>query len=310
MPRRGHPSAMTMGAVAAEKCDDFGWQPRGAIDPALVADTMQHPRFGIGRAWSNSAGYSLSAAENLTYLVYTVEGGFEFTVDGSAVETEASSLILLDGEAPTTANTLTQTARFVWYVEPTFLGVGRGRFRFHEPIPMRNASLRALLALTNSVLNSPAPATEAARGHLGIAVEHLVAGALDEEHAGGGVDDAMHRDGLFMAAQLAIETHFRDPGLTVGRLARELSVSVRTVHEAFSRFGTTPRREVERRRVSEIDRLSDDARSSSSLIAEAVGFSSAKQLSRALARTRAAEPGPSAEVDPSAEPDPSVGGEG
>ncbi|PSL38109.1 AraC family transcriptional regulator [Labedella gwakjiensis] len=288
---------MTMGTVAAEKCDDFGWQPRGAIDPGLVADTMQNPYVGLGRAWSNSAGYSLAAGENLAYLVYTVEGGFDFTVDGESVETAASSLILLDGAAPTTARTLSETARFVWYVKPTILASGRGRFRFHEPIPMRNASLRALLALTNTVLNSPLPATGSARAHLGIAVEHLVAGALDEERASGGDDDAMHRDGLFMAAQLAIETHFRDPGLTVGRLARELSVSVRTVHDAFSRFGTTPRREVERRRVSEIDRLTDDARRSSSQTAEAVGFTSARQLNRAIARARPGTAHPAAERD-------------
>ncbi len=277
---------MTMGALAAEKCDDFGWQPRGAVDPALVADTLQHPRFGIGRAWSNSAGYSLSAAPNLTYLVYTVEGGFEFDVDGSAVEAEDSSLILLEGEAPTTARTLKETARFVWYFEPTFLRPGRSRFRFHEPIRMRNASLRALLKMTNSILNSPPPTTESARRHVGIALEHLVAGALDEAGSDELGSDSRHSDGLFMAAQLAIETHFRDPAFGVERLARELSVSARTVQTTFSRFGTTPRREIERRRVEEINRLPRTEALTAGQIAESSGFASTKQMNRALARSR------------------------
>lgn len=276
---------MTMGALAAERCDDFGWQPRGMIDPGLVADTMQHPRFGIGRAWSNSAGYSLSAAPNLTYLVYTVEGGFEFDVDGTPVEAEPSSLILLDGEAPTTARTLSETARFVWYFEPTFLHSGRSRFRFHEPIPMRNASLRALLSMTNSVLNSTPPSTESGRRHLGIALEHLVAGALDEAGSHELGRDSRHRDSLFMAAQLAIEANFRDPAFSVPRLAKELSVSIRTVHEAFSQFGTTPRREVERRRVNEVDRLRAAGVRFTSSLAEQAGFSSPKQMNRALGRS-------------------------
>lgn len=278
---------MSMGTFAAEKCDDFGWQPRGAIDPALVAETMQHPRFGIGRAWSNSAGYSLAAAPNLTYLVYTIEGAFEFDVDGSPVEAEGGSLILLDGEAPTTARTLSETARFVWYFEPTFLQAGRSRFRFHEPISMRNASLRALFAMTNSVIDAPPPTTETARRHLGISLEHLVAGALDEAGSDELGGDSRHHDGLFMAAQLAIESRFRDPAFDVSRLSRELSVSVRTIHDTFSRLGTTPRREIERRRLSEIDRLPSTSTLTVAQVAELTGFSSAKQLNRALGRSTA-----------------------
>lgn len=278
---------MSMGAVAAENCDDFGWQPRGAIDPGLVADTMQHPRFGIGRAWSSSAGYNLSAAPNLTYLVYTVEGGFEFDVDGSPVEAEAGSLILLDGEAPTTARTLAETARFVWYFEPTFLRAGHSRFRFHEPIRMHNASQRALLSMTNSVLNSALPDTESARRHLGISLEHLVAGALDEAGSDEIGGDSRHQDGLFMAARLTIETHFHDPAFSVTRLAKELSVSVRTVHETFSRFGSTPRREIERRRVDEIGRMEATGTLTASQTAARAGFSSARQMYRALSRSGA-----------------------
>ena len=248
---------------------------------------MQHPRFGIGRAWSNSAGYSLAAAPNLTYLVYTVEGGFEFDVDGSLAEAEAGSLILLDGEAPTTARTLAETARFVWYFEPTFLKPGRSRFRFNEPISMRNASVRSLLSMTNSVLDGP-PKSESARQHLGIALEHLIAAALEEAGSDEIGGDSRHRDGLFMAAQRVIESNFRDPAFSVPRLAKELHVSVRTLHDTFSEFGTTPRREVERRRLNEISPLLASGALPPSQIAELAGFSSAKQMKRAHSRVATA----------------------
>jgi AraC-like DNA-binding protein len=68
-----------------------------------------------------------------------------------------------------------------------------------------------------------------------------------------------------------------------------LSVSVRTVHDTFRRLGTTPRREIERRRVTEVDRISTDLLTASE-IAERSGFSSSKQLARALARRSGTTP--------------------
>lgn len=281
-------NTVTTGRRAAERCDDFGWHPQGRIDPRLVAETMQHPSYGMGRAWSRSAGYRLTEAPERIYLVYTIEGGFEFEVDGAAVVADAHSLILLDGEAPTTARTLTTTARFVWYLEPTFLRASSSRFRFHEPVSLGDSSVRALSAMTNSMLNTPAPSTASAQRHLGIALEHLIAGALEEAGSELG-QDSRHRDGVFMAAQLAIEAHFRDPAFDVSQLAREVSVSARTLHGTFARLGTTPRREIERRRIAEANALSDAATLSAATMAERAGFSSTKQLRRALVRTSDAE---------------------
>ena len=274
---------MTMGIAAAERCDDFGWHPRGQIDPSLVAEIAQHPRFGMGHAWSRSAGYNLTKAPKRTYLVLTVEGGFEFTVDGAPVTTGPGSLIMLDGQAPTTARTLTDTARFVWHFEPTFLRPGLSRFEFGEPIATAGSSMRALTAMTNALLRSPAPATETTRRHLSLAFENLLAGVLEER---GSLDPGAspHREGLFMAALAAIESRFRDPAFTVAGLAKELSVSVRALHDTFNDMGSTPRREIERRRLTEIGQLSTIDSLSPAELADRAGFTSARQLTRALSR--------------------------
>jgi AraC-like DNA-binding protein len=290
-------NSVTMGVQAGERCDDFGWKPYGLVDPSLVADTTQHARYGAGRAWSNSATYTLTQAPNRIYLVYTVEGGFDFTVDGVGAVAEAGQLILLDGEAPTAAQTLAGTARFVWFFEPTLLDPRKSRFRFHDPISVNNAAIGALVSTTNSILNTTAPRNPASQRHLGVALEHLVAGALAE--AGSTLPGSSHSDGLFMAAQLAIETGFRDPDFDVTQLAKELSVSVRGVHAVFSRFGTTPRKEIERRRVSEVDRLAGEVLTAAQVI-ELTGFTSLRQMNRALARSSAAFralEGPLGEVD-------------
>lgn len=71
-----------------------------------------------------------------------MEGGFEFDVDGDLVPAESGSLVLLSGEAPTTARTVSETSRFVWYLEPTFLQPGKGRFQYGEPMPPRGPGFR------------------------------------------------------------------------------------------------------------------------------------------------------------------------
>jgi AraC-like DNA-binding protein len=279
---------MTMGIAAAEKCDDFGWHPRGHIDPSLVAEIAQHSQFGLGHAWSRSAGYALTTAPTRTYVVLTMEGGFELDVDGDTVTTEAGSLILLDGEAPTTARSVTETARFVWHLEPTFLRPGRAKFRYGEPISTGGASVEALTSMTNALVNAPAPTSETARRHLALSFENLFAAAL-EQGTGRHHEMAQHRDGLFMASVVTIEGQFRDPAFTVVRLAKEMSVSLRTLQDAFRRMGTTPRREIERRRVTEADQISAIETMSAADLAERVGFTSARQLNRARSRVAAAD---------------------
>ncbi|MBT1608488.1 helix-turn-helix domain-containing protein [Curtobacterium flaccumfaciens pv. betae] len=284
---------MTMGIAAAERCDDFGWHPRGRIDTSLVAEIEQHPRFGMGHAWSRSAAYNLTTAPTRTYLVLTMEGGFEFDVDGSPVLTEPGSLILLDGEAPTIARTLTETARFVWHLEPTMLNANRSRFRYGEPIPTGGAAIQALTSMTNALLSSPTPTSDTIRHHLALSFENLLIASLDE--AGQYRHDGTHRDGLFMAALAEIEAHFRDPGFTVPRLAKEVSCSVRTLHETFRSMGSTPRREIERRRTTEANKLADALPLSLGELAVRSGFTSARQLARALNRT---DPSPAQPNEP------------
>lgn len=274
-----------MGLAAAERCNDFGWHPKGTIDTTLVAETLEHPRFGVGHAWSRSAGYALTTAPERTYLVLTMEGGFEFDVDGELVPTEAGSLILLSGEIPTTTRTVTETSRFVWYLEPTFLQPGKGRFHYGEPMPATGAGIEMLMAMTNTLLQAPPPATEAGRRHLTLSFENFLAAALEENAPRRPRDIGQLRDGLFMAAQAAIETGFRDPAFSVERLARELAVSETTLRDTFKRMGTAPRREIERRRLAEATQLEAIETLTVSERAARDGFSSPQQLTRALART-------------------------
>ncbi|QQD75724.1 helix-turn-helix domain-containing protein [Curtobacterium sp. YC1] len=279
-------TSTTMGVSAAERCNDFGWHPRGRIDPLLVAETGEYTRFGVGHAWSQSAGYTLTSDPRRIYLVLTIEGGFEFDVSGTVVPTEPGSLVLFDGEAPTTARTITDTARYVGYLEPTVLKEGVSRFQFGEPIATGGSTVQALTSMTNTLLGTPVtPATHTARRHLALSFEHLLGSVLDDTNARETRDAAAHRDSAFTAALASIEGHFRDPAFSVTRLAVDLAVSPRTLHNTFASLGTTPRREIERRRITEANQLADLGAVSLADLAARSGFTSTRQLTRALNRT-------------------------
>ncbi|MBF4616368.1 helix-turn-helix domain-containing protein [Curtobacterium sp. VKM Ac-1376] len=139
--------------------------------------------------------------------------------------------------------------------------------------------------MTNTLLQASPPATGAGRRHLALSFENFLAAALEENAPRRPKDIGQLRDGLFMAAQAAIETGFRDPAFSVERLARELTVSETTLRDTFKRMGTAPRREIERRRLAEANQLEAIETLTVTERAARAGFSSAQQLARALART-------------------------
>lgn len=273
----------SMGEEAAENCDEFGWHPHGFIDPALVAETAQSPRHGYGRAWSKTSTYSLRPDERLLYLVHTVEGAFDFTIEGETVRAEPGQTVCFDGSASVHAQTVMDTARYVWFFPGNRLGPDRSLLRAHEPIVLTNASMQGLMSMTNALLNVDALPAGPAHEQVGWAMESLVAAALHQSTRVTD-EDAMHRDGLFTAAQSVIRARFRDPGFTVAELARDLSSSRSNVHRSFISMGTTPRREIERYRLTEVERQRALVPPLSELV-EAAGFTSVRQYRMALTRS-------------------------
>ncbi|GEM_PF-6321433 len=63
---------MVRNTAAAEGCEDFGWIPQGRVDTNLVTEIAQHPRLGMGHAWSRSGDYVLTTAPERIHLVLTL----------------------------------------------------------------------------------------------------------------------------------------------------------------------------------------------------------------------------------------------
>lgn len=273
----------SMGEISAGNCDDFGWEPIGPVDPSLVAETAQDSNYGFGRAWSRSSKYSLRSDPRTLFLVHTVEGGFDFTVENDVIRTNPGQLVVFDGRAAIQADTVRETARYVWFFRPKVLRPGKELLDFHEPITLDNGPMQSLTSMTNALLNAAASASPEAHSHIGQAMEFLLLAALTEQQPHREVH-SMHRDGLFTAAQFVISQHFRDPGFGVNELVKELSSHRSSVHRVFSSMGTSPRREIERYRLEEVDKELRHATTLDEIVTNA-GFTSVRQYKVALMRS-------------------------
>lgn len=91
---------------------------------------------------------------------------------------------------------------------------------------------------------------------------------------------------LFAASQSVIREHFRDPRFDVAGLARRLNVSVSHVHRVFCAQGTTPKREIERYRLEDVQRRLAEIRTFESILDQA-GFRSLRHFKATAARLRA-----------------------
>lgn len=267
------------------KCAEFGWVPEGDVDPNQRAEFAHYARCGVGRAWSSCGTYALRHPPAHVYLVYVAEGAIDLTVDGQRVTASPGQLVLLGGPVPLIVRVTTLTARYMWFFEPSFVGAGLSQFVFNAPVTTSSGSLRALLSLTNSLLKAPSEPAGNAQAHIEFALEHLAAAALDEAGALPTGSEAANRDRLYAAALSVIESYFRDPTFNAARIATALGVSARSVYAAFSSYGTTPRRQIELRRLTEIDRMPGRFLTTADRI-ERAGFTSVRQYHRALARSR------------------------
>lgn len=242
--------------------------------------------FGFARLWSGGMSTALHSRAGIVHVAAIVEGIAEVTVDGSTVQIEAGQIILLAGDAALRAHSPKPWARYGWFFRDSILR-GREYRRFMgEPRSITRESLLAMTSVANTSLDANRAGVRPSI-HSRIAMEHLVAAAA-YEHSARVRTDPVHRDGLFLAAQMIISERYRDPALTVEALCRELAVSASSLHRAYQPMGTSPRREIERHRVAEGLRLFalDDGERGPSMadIAADSGFTSVVTMRRALTR--------------------------
>ncbi|MEV5072712.1 AraC family transcriptional regulator [Microbacterium sp. LMI12-1-1.1] len=256
-------------------------------------DVMGNSQFGFARLWSGGMRTALSSREGIVHVVALVEGAAEMAVEGKPAAIEAGQILLVRGDAALEGVSSHPFARYGWFFSESFLEGREYRHLMGEPRSIPRESLLAMTSVANASLGAGAAAHMKPSIHTRIAMEHLVAAAAVEASVSARVD-AVHRDRLFLTAQAVIAERFRDPGFTIDLLCKALSVSHSSLYRAHESMGSTPRRAIERLRVSEAtSRLASiEQMNTKSLteVASEAGFTSVVQMRRAFARAGIHQP--------------------
>jgi AraC-like DNA-binding protein len=250
-------------------------------------DEIGNSDFGFARLWSGGMRTALSSREGIVHVVALVEGAAEISVEGQRVPVEAGQIFLVRGQSALEAYSPNPFARYGWFFRQSFLEGREYRHVMGEPRSVPRKSLLALTSVANASFSGGGTGTKEPSLHTRIAMEHLVAAAV-AELSGPARVDPVHRDGLYLVAQTTIRERYRDPAFSVEELRNTLAVSLSSLYRAYQSMGSTPRREIEGRRVREATRRLAlvEKRDPVGLveIASDSGFTSVAQMRRALAR--------------------------
>ena len=261
----------------------LGWKNLGDTS-GLQADGVGTSAHYIGRAWSPTGVYEGIPEAGAMYAFITIEGGGDVTYDGTPMDVGRDHLVFMDAEADIGIRLRAATARYLWKLRPTVLNNPLVRQRIGEPLPIGPEVWRIAGSLTNSALEA-GPAVTTSR-YFAQASENLLVAVFETVRQPTRIVPSSRPDLVYGEAMYVIEHGYDDPTLTPSKVAAEILVSERTLRRAFAAMGTTPRTEIERRRVRELTELRAHFGVSRPFeqLSEMAGFSTGRQARAALRR--------------------------
>lgn len=269
---------------STEQLQVYGWAPLDMPDHVLI-DGVQGAGFQIGRAWSSEGGRFRSLpSDGYLYVLLPIEGFGIVSYDGEEIHVPQNHLILLDGAASIGVDTPRSVSRYVWRFRPELLRNTLHQRLYGAPIRVDKHAWRPVASLINSLTASDAQSNTVASPHIVHANEHLIADLIENRVRDSFAHGQEEFDAVLTHAQLLIESSHADQRLTVELLAKQIHVSERTLRRKYSRIGTTPHRELSRRRAIAAMSFLRQPGSSPREAAEQAGFSSVPQMRAALRR--------------------------
>lgn len=261
----------------------LGWRSLGDT-AGLQIGGVGTPAHYIGRAWSPTGVYEGVPEVGGMYAFITIEGGGDITYASTSMNVGRDHLVFMDAEADIGIHLRAATARYLWKLRPTVLNNPLVRQRIGEPLPIGPEVWRIAGSLTNSALEAD-PAVTTSR-YFAQASENLLAAVFETVRQPQRLAPSSRPDQVYGEAMYVIEQSYHDPTLTPSKVAAEILVSERTLRRAFAAMGTTPRTEIERRRVRELNELRTHFGVSQSFekLSEMAGFSTGRQARAALRR--------------------------
>jgi len=282
-----------MSVAAVEESFELGGEPLARMgwgaDPSAgfvgSADLIDQGAWLVGRLWNTPAVLtSVSLPVGRYRFILTLDGEATIEREGGTHHVGPHQVFLVGGEERLVTRNTVVWARMEWHLAlPLLLGsaladsVGR-------VIPVSSNFEQLVAAVTNVISVGPRFGEGPGGLQLLPALQALVAGVLTEAHeTRSRLTPAQY--GVLMRARAIIDQRLSDPLLSVADIADELAVSPSYLHRVFSLAGSSPRKEIEQRRVTTARLLleaSPGGRGEIEAIARRAGFTTRRRMHTAL----------------------------
>ncbi|MGO2750419.1 MAG: hypothetical protein ACTIA6_10255 [Pseudoclavibacter sp.] len=271
----------------ADALSALGWH--ASSTDGLRLDTTGPRDFQIGRAWSPHGTWdSIPAPGRLSVLLVT-EGACLIQYGAREFAITENHVVLLDSAIPTRLSVLTPTVRYLWHLQAGILRNPLVQHGVGITHPVRRPAWLPLTSLSNALLAAEPVMTNSL--HTARSLEHLVAALLETAPQQTPPIERTDTSQAFRAAMAFMEQNKHLPAFTVRDVADHFNMSDRRLQRIFSRYSTTPRRELERQRVQDLrDALSTATtealanRRAFAILANTAGFVTSTQARAALQR--------------------------
>ncbi|MDR6868131.1 AraC-like DNA-binding protein [Microbacterium resistens] len=288
-------------ASDAPSLSTLGWTPSMSPPTRELVELVRAPAWTVARLWTTPTVLDSRALRSGSVrVILGVDGDAALRFGPTKSLLKAQHLIVLEGETPITTENRDFWARCEWHLRaPLFR---EKRFSRYLGTPIRpSPGFHHLLATTTNVIATNQGFSRSAGSTLMLeALADLVLAAVADDTDAPTVLTTAQKS-LFENAVREIDERYRDASLTVSRIAERMAVSTAYLHRVFTRAGTTPREEIESRRVAAASILLDAAPAQDRHVLESIafqtGFSSPRRMQVAIHRRRTVRPSPTINVE-------------
>ncbi|MDR6866397.1 AraC-like DNA-binding protein [Microbacterium resistens] len=270
--------------------DALGWEA-GPRPPARASvERAQADSWGVARLWTTPTVLTSHPPARGTEgyrVILGIDGDASLLVEGQDIALRPGQLIVLDGSLTIRTENRALWARVEWHLRAPLLRHAEFAEHLSTAVPIRTSHADLIATTTNVISTNLQMAQGPGSPYLLDALTGIVAAAIaDSTGAPSALTPAQAV--IFQRAIADIGERFRDKDLSADGIARSLAVSRGYLHQVFTAARSTPRQEIESRRVAAALALLDASPSGGRGILERVadrsGFSSARQMRTAIRR--------------------------
>ncbi len=267
----------------------IGWTCDTRPAPRVDLDAAGDSQWSVARLWTTPGRFQAAPfPAGSMWAFLGVDGVGTVTNGATESRIRPQELLVVPGDQPTESSASAPWARIIWRFETRLLRQASFDSLLGRVHSLNDAHFNLLTAMTGAIALAPASAWDASAAYVDYALASSIAAALAD--AAGPVHRQLAKDrtGHLRDAIRLIDDKYLDPTVKVEDIARELAMSLSYLHRLFAEVGTTPARELERRRAQRAFALLSSVQSPTAAALEDAahrsGFSSVRRMRYTMRR--------------------------